>query len=287
MGIWDSVKSAASAAAPWNWGDESESTKEQRQNLNNQGGMASWFADQGQNGYFNLGGELGASRDYLRRVAGGQESLSREQLRQGMQQATSQQRSMAAGAAPQNQAMAARQAMMNTGRAQMAMSGQAATAGIQERAAAQQALAQMLLQQRAQDVQVALGSRQNATSAFSGVTPEGSFLDKYGGAIVGAASLATKSDERLKKDIRKGDDDANNAIKGLGAYVYKYKDEKHGKGARLGIMAQELEKAGLGHAVIDEPDGKAVHGGHLSTANTAMIAALGRRLEKIEKKGGK
>jgi hypothetical protein len=212
------------------------------------------------------------------------QGIAREQLRQGLQTQMSAQRSMAASAAPANAAMAARTAMINTGRAQQAMSGQAAQAQLAERQAAQKALADMILQQRQQDMQVALGSRENAIAGYGGVKPEGSTLDKWGGAVVGGLGAIIKSDRRLKNEIEDGDDNANKAIAGLKAYTYKYRDEKHGKGARVGIMAQDLERAGLGHAVIDEPDGKAVHGAALSTANTAMIAALGKRLSKLEGK---
>ncbi len=73
-------------------------------------------------------------------------------------------------------------------------------------------------------------------------------------------------------------------LNALRSFSYRYKDEdKYGKGERTGIMAQDLERAGIKHAVIDTPSGKMVHGAHLATANTAMLAALRRRVERIEK----
>lgn len=174
--------------------DESQGAIDQRDNMNNQSGMASAFADQGQQGYGALGQEAQASRDYLRRVATGQEpSVAGEQLRQGLQQNMSAQRSMAASAAPGNQAMAARSAANNMNRAGIGMSGQAALAGMQERQAAQQALADMILKQRQQDMQVALGSRQTAISGYGGITPAKSFGDKYLNAISAGAGLASKA----------------------------------------------------------------------------------------------
>jgi hypothetical protein len=158
---------------------------------------------------------------------------------------------------------------------------------MQERQGAANALQNAILQQRQQDMQVALGSRGNAINAFGNIQPGKSTLEQYMPVInagVGAASLAA-SDRRLKKDIGDGSKDVSKAIEGLKAYSYKYKDEKHGKGKRVGIMAQDLEKAGLKHAVVNTPEGKMVHGAHLATANTAMIAELGKRLSKIEKKG--
>ena len=39
-------------------------------------------------------------------------------------------------------------------------------------------------------LQAALGSRQNQISALGGVTPDKSWLDKWGGAVLGGAGLA-------------------------------------------------------------------------------------------------
>jgi len=274
--------------ANWPMFQESASATQQRNDLNKTGDAANRFANYAQGGYQNLGVESQSVRDALRRQAQGQDSLSSEQLRQGLGQQLAAQRSMAASASPQNAAMAARTGAMQMGRAQAGMTGQAAMAGIAERNAAQQALAQMLMQQRQQDLQAALGSRGNAVSAFGGVSPEKSGLEKAQpliSAAGGAAALAA-SDRRLKHEVADGDGDARTAIDGLRAYSFKYKDEKYGKGKQVGVMAQDLEKAGLKHAVIDTPSGKMVHGAKLATANTAMIAALGRRLSKLEG-GGK
>jgi hypothetical protein len=271
---------------PWTWGDESASATQKRDDLNNQGGMSSWFADQGQQGYQQMGAEASQARDYLRGLASGQNSVSAEQLRQGLGQNMAAQRSMAASASPQNAAMAARTAAIQTGRLGAGMSGQAALAGLQERQAAQKQLNDSILQARQQDQQVALGSRQNAISGYGGTTPEGSTLDKWANPVAGGLGAAAKfSDKRLKEDIEDGDDDANETMRGLRSYTFKYKDKKLGKDRELGVMAQDLERSGLKHTVIETPKGKAVHGAALATANTAMLSALERRVSKIE--GGK
>jgi hypothetical protein len=163
--------------------EESASTKQQRADLNDQGRAAGDFAAWGESGYHGLGREGADVRDMLRRQATGQESVTREMLRQGLQQGLAQQRSMAAGAAPQNQAMAARTAAMNMGRATAGMSGAAAVAGMQERQAAAKALADAINAQRAMELQAALGSRQNAISGYGGVKPEGTWLEKNQGWI--------------------------------------------------------------------------------------------------------
>jgi hypothetical protein len=267
--------------------EEPESAKQQRQNLENQGGMASWFADVGQQNYGAMSAEAAAAREAMRRRATGQDSLSAEQLRQGLGQQLAMQRSMAAGAAPQNQAMAARNAAIQMGRASSGMSGQAAMAGIQERSQAEKALADMITQQRGQDLSAALGSRQNAISGYGGGTPEKSTLERYAPLIqagTGAAAMAA-SDRRLKKDVKDADDESKRILKGLGTYSYRYKDSKHGEGDQFGVMAQSLEKHGLKHAVIDTPEGKMVHGAKAALSSLGLVAALGRRVEKLE--GGK
>jgi len=171
---------------------DSQSQVNQREQLAGQGAAASNFANTGEQGYGAMSTEAQQAREQLRRLAGGQDSLSAEQLRQGLQQNLAAQRSMAASASPQNAAMAARTAAMQMGRLGAGMSGQAALAGIQERNAAQQALAQMIMQGRAQDLQAALGSRQNAISGYGGYTPEKGFLEKWGPAIASGVSMAMK-----------------------------------------------------------------------------------------------
>jgi hypothetical protein len=202
MGFWNTVKRVGAGVATGGLsegvslaqklGQDSASAVQQREQLAGQGAAASGFADQGQANYGAMTAEAQQMREALRRRAGGQDSMSSEQLRQGLQQQLAQQRSMAAGAAPQNAAMAARTAAMGMGRASSGMAGQAAMAGIAERQGAEKQLADMIMGGRQQDMGVALGSRQNATSAYGGVTPEKSWMEKYGPAIVGGATMAAK-----------------------------------------------------------------------------------------------
>jgi hypothetical protein len=269
--------------------------------LGQTGAESNQFARSGQQGYGMMTGELGQDRQNLRDLASGRNSVSSEQLRQGLDQNLAAQRSMAASASPAEQAMAARTAMIQSGRLGAGMSGQAALAGLQERQGAMQQLSGLDLQQRQQDSNVALGSRGNAISAYGGAgsaygqvagntgmnTDEARLKQLAGLTQGGLQAAAMFSDERLKEDVKGGDKDANRAIAALRAYTFKYKNEQHGKGKQVGVMAQDLEGAGLGHAVFETPAGKAVHGAKLSGANTAMIAALGRRVEELEKGRGK
>lgn len=234
-----------------------------------------------------LAGDVGAlnpalaqQRGYLGDVQSGKVSQSREMLRQALQQQVQQQRSAAASASPQNRAMAALTAANNMGRASYGMAGQGAMADIAERNAATSQLGSLLLGERGQDISGANAGYGNALG-----NPYQSLLQQYapiiqaGGAALGAAA----SDRRLKKDVGDGDAKSKNILKALKSHTFKYKDEKYGKGEQYGVMAQDLQKAGLGHAVIDTPAGKMVDGAKTATSSLALVAALGRRVEKLEK----
>lgn len=266
---------------PWNIDDDMR-----KRLLAQQSGVSGQFADRAEVGYGQLGGEAAAQRDYLRQLASGQHSISAEQLRQGLQQNQAQQMSNAAGASPQNAASTARLSSILASRQASGMAGAQAIAGLQERQNAQQGLSNVIMQQRGQELQASLGGRQNAMVGY-GATPWGqpdkTWTEKYGPAIqAGASAVAAFSDRRLKKNIRRGDKEANETIKGLRSYVFEYMDSKHGKGEQSGIMAQDLERAGLKHAVIDTPEGKMVHGAKAATSALGLVAALGRRVEKLE-----
>lgn len=263
---------------------DSDAEKARKAGLAEQAAAAGDFAAVGERGYRDMSSESRRQRNYLRRLASGEESISAEQLRQGLQRNLSTQMSFAAAGPPSSAAARARQASINAGRAASGMAGNASMAGIAERQSANQALANMILQQRQQDLSAALGSRSNSITGYGGGNqqPEKSGIEKYGPMI---AALFAASDERLKKDVKGADDKASTVLKGLRAFTYKYKDERHGKGEQFGIMAQDLERAGLKSAVIDTPDGKMVHGARLAAANTAMLATLGKKIAKLERKG--
>jgi hypothetical protein len=264
-------------------GQAQEDERKRKELLYQQSAAAGGFADQNQQSYGQLGQQGQGALAGLQALANGQNSVSAEQLRQALGRNQAQQMSIAAGAAPQDAAGAGRTAAIQSGRLGAGLAGQQAIAGLQERNQAQQQYAQLLQGLRGQDLNAALGSRQTATTGYganNAGTPEKTEGQKVGPVI--QSVFSAMSDRRLKKNIKDGDAASSAALKGLRSYVYEYKDGKHGKGARPGIMAQDLERAGLGHAVIDTPEGKAVHGAHLATANTAMLAALGRRVAKIE-----
>ena len=263
-----------------------EAGEQQRKNLlYGQAGAAGGFADQQQGAFQQNQNVSQANINALQGQANGQNSVSAEQLRQALARNQATQMSMAAGAAPQNAAGAARTAAIQSARLGAGMAGQQAVAGLAERNQAQQALTGAIGQYGSQALQATQGARGQAIQGYGAGNagqPEKSWLEKYGPAIQSGAALAA-SDRRLKTDVKDGDAGAGKMLDALRAVTYRYKDgERHGKGERTGIMAQDLERGGLKHAVVDTPGGKMVHGAHLATANTAMIAALHRRLRKLE-----
>lgn len=165
--------------------------EEQRQGLTSQSGKASSFAGYGEGEFGRLSGELAGETGYLRDIARGKQSVTAEQLRQSLQQNLAAQQSMAAGASPQNASMAALQASRNAMQLGSGLAGQQAVAGMQERQAAQNALAQLLLQQRQQGLSAALGGRQMAIGALGSITPGQSTLDQLAGPLLGGLGLAT------------------------------------------------------------------------------------------------
>lgn len=265
-------------------------SNQDRNELRQNAGQAGAFGQQLAGNYAANQGGINQSIDALRALANGQNSVSAEQLRQGLQQQLAAQQSMAAGASPQNAAMAARVAMNNMNRAAYGMAGQQALAGLQERNQAQQALGQLQLGQSGQNLQGALGGfgAANQGYGYAVQNPQKTAGDLLMKAIAGggnAAGMAAASDRRLKTDVKDGDRDAAKALQGMKSYSFRYKDEKYGAGKQTGVMAQDLEKAGLGHAVIDTPAGKMVDGAKAATTGLALLASLGKRVDKLE--GGK
>jgi hypothetical protein len=282
-------------------------SNQDRSGLRGIGQDALGFAGQSRGNYTDDTNALAQQRNYLMGLASGKNSVSAEQLRQGLQQQLAQQRSMAASADPNNAAMAARNAAMNMGQASYGMAGQQAAAGLQERNQANEALAGLNLGARGQDVTGTLGGYNAATGAYGTAlgTPQKTAAGLIGGAAAGAAaglgSLGWKpfgsggggggggggqvtSDRNAKTDIKDGGGDAMKALDKLKGYSYRYKDEGNGKGKQYGIMAQDMEEAGLGHAVMDTPSGKVVHGAKAATAALGLTAELARRVKALEGK---
>lgn len=101
-----------------------------------------------------------------------------------------------------------------------------------------------------------------------------------------AAGLATHhSDERLKTNIRDGRAEVDEALSHLVAKSYSYKDQKHGEGQRVGIMAQDLERSRIGRDIVyDAPDGKALDVNRALSLSLAANARLHERVSELERR---
>lgn len=169
--------------------------------MRGQAGRASTFANNGERGFHQFGGDARGLVNHLQGQMMGQNSQSAEQLRQGLQQNLSGQRAMAASARPGSAPMAARTAAMNAGMMGAGMSGQAAMAGIAERNAAAQSLGGVLGSQRGLELQAALGGRGQAMQGYGNImqdqtqrygidqaTPSG--WERMAGLAIGGAGAA-------------------------------------------------------------------------------------------------
>lgn len=197
MGFLDPILGIGDAAGVKFGAELTADEKARKKLLEEQAAAAGGFADYGEGGFRSLGSDADSVRAMLQAHATGAQSFSGEQLRQGLMQNQAQQRSYAASASPQNAAMAARSAAMNMGRSASGMTGQAALAGIAERQAFAKALADATLQQRQQELQAALGSRQNALTGYGAgnpFVPQPGLGDKLlnAGAQIGASAAGRK-----------------------------------------------------------------------------------------------
>jgi hypothetical protein len=290
MGFWDTVGQTAldigtvglDRVVTNDPGGDAE--KARRELLYKQAARAGGFANAQQRAFTGLQGQQQGNIAGLQSIANGQSSVAQQQLRQAAAANQAQQLSSAAGAAgTPNAAAAARTAAIQAGRIGAGLAGQSTLAGIQERNAAQSSLANALGTYGGQALQGATAARGQALQGYGAGeagTPEKSWIEKYGPAIIGGASVA--SDRDLKTDVEDATGKTSKMLDGLTAYEYRYKDDRLGKGKQFGIMAQDLERAGLDHAVMDTPGGKVVHGAKLAASNTAMIAGLHKRIKALE-----
>jgi len=233
-----------------------------------------WQDKSGRGGIERYADQIEGGLGRLEDLATGKNSIAQEQLKQALGRNIAAEQAFAATGRG-NQAMQQRQASQNIGGLRSGLAGQSSLAGLQERALANQQLMQALQQLRGQEVQMALpGAQADAMQP--------SMTDRLMGAGGGILQGYLMSDERVKTNVSTADKDADALLDGLRAYTYDYKNQKHGKGRQLGVMAQDLEKAGLPQAVIDTPDGKAVDAAKLVGGLAAAASSLHRRLKKLE-----
>lgn len=102
------------------------------------------------------------------------------------------------------------------------------------------------------------------------------------GPIAAIASMF--SDERLKKNVSDARSEIDEMLDALSPKSYDYKDERHGKGRRAGIMAQDMLKSTAGRRLVDDtPDGLMLDVNKTLSAVLASSARLNERLRNMEK----
>jgi hypothetical protein len=123
----------------------------------------------------------------------------------------------------------------------------------------------------------AAGGNPNLPSGQGGMaySPNGLDDNQDNGVVI--------SDKRLKTDVRPGGKDIDEMMDKITARTYRYKDEVHGKGARVGVIAQDMERSKRGAAaVIELPAGKGLDVNVALSAALAATARLNERLRRVE-----
>jgi hypothetical protein len=232
--------------------------------------------------FYSTHNELQAQRNAEAAAAGRGPSAARSQLAQGLNQTQQFMSAQAAGVRQNPLAamrMAQQQGAQMAGQTQM----QAAQIRSQEQQAGQQALAGIAAQDAASQNQL-VGALMNtgATALSAGLA----------GAAPAAASVAApvvenlkggKSDIRAKTAIQDGAPEADRLIENLSPYQYQYRDpQRDGGGERLGVMAQDLQRADP-RLVQRGRDGQlSIDGPRALSANLAVSARLAQRLNAVE-----
>lgn len=114
------------------------------------------------------------------------------------------------------------------------------------------------------------------------LSQDGGYSDASSGMAV---DMGNMSDERVKKDVKPGEEKVRAFLDALSPHIYKYKDKTDGEGEHLSVMAQELEKSDLGKEFVKEtPRGKRVDYGKGLETMKAAAEYLEKRMKAMEAK---
>lgn len=231
------------------------------------------------------------AQQLLEQAQGKAPSLAEAQLRSAQDRTLAQQLAAARSNRNVSPGLASRNLINAQGQQGAQLAQQAAQARLAEQQQNQNAFQNYLGGQQAYEQGLLTGqanlSGQQAQASAQRAAADNAFT---GNLIGTAASILpmVASDKNLKKDIKpiSTEKSSKSFLDALQAYTYQYKDAKNGKGQQIGVMAQDLEKAGpVGKAMVQEtPQGKAVDYAKGFGAMLAAQADLNKRLSKIEKK---
>jgi len=229
----------------------------------------------------------------LQGIAGGQQKGAGELAAERQaQNALAMQQSMARMARGGDAAMAMRNAANNATAIGQSAAGQGQQAALEDQMRAQGLLANVTGQARGQDIGQFGQNQQGQMNYLDMLRQLGQAQQQTQGQMIGGlmntagtlGGYALMSDERLKTDVANADVDIDEMLSGLVAKRYRYKDESLGKGSRVGIMAQDLERSRAGRDIVMEtPRGKALDMNKALSAVLASSARLHKRLSDLEK----
>lgn len=177
-----------------------------------------------------------------------------------------------------NQALAMRNALDANANMQAQLAGQAAQLRAQEQA---RAIAQMQAQNAGEQEQInrATGGFMRGVSSALGMAGAGGNAGQVLGAVAPLAMML--SDRRAKTDVGDGGPAATGLLEALSAHTFRYRGDDE---QQLGVMAQDLEQAPAGRAIVREGPG----GAKMLDSNRALAAALAsmgelhERLRRLE-----
>lgn len=180
----------------------------------------------------------------------------------------------------------ARQQAMAVGAGNAAVSPALAARQAGQAAAAQTAQVGM------QAAQMRMQEQDSARNAAAQqLAADQSRMDRLLGAGLGAAgtglSMLLTSDERAKQGVGDGRGAVDRLIRALEPQRFEYRDGSGPPGARLGVMAQDVQRAAP-ELVGRQPDG--MRGLDRDAALSALLASVGRlgeRVDGMERRGGR
>lgn len=227
-------------------------------------------------------------------ASGASPSVAQQQLQMTTDQNVQNAMAMAASSRGVNTGLAAREAMRAGTDANQQATGQASLLRAQE----QQQAAQNMMANQAQKDSFITGMNSIGTSRDTGqasTSEAGKNRSMQGagnlmGAAGGAAGAMAMSDENAKKNVKDASLNIDAFLDHIKSVSYEYKDkdknkEGAGKGKYVGVMAQDLEKSGLGEMMVkDTKDGKKVDFGKGFGLLLASQARINERLKELEDK---
>ena len=226
--------------------------------------------------FWNSAAENANIRLAKQAAAGNGPSAARSQLAQGLSQAQNYMSAQAAGVR-QNPLAAQRQAQQQG--AQMASQANMQSAQLrgQEQLVGQQQLATIAQNDAAAQQALVGGLTSMASTGLAGGLA----------GMGGKPEDGTTSDVNAKRNIQPAGDRTDALLQSIRPEQYNYRDPaRHGQGNRLGVMAQDLQRADP-NLVDRQPDGNlAINQPAALSASLAANARLAQRLDALESRTG-